>query len=79
MTTNSKPTSTASLPTGTGDRKYSKARPLADRLGICPKTLFRWAKAGRINRFVVTRRTVLFAEDEVDAMIRSGRVDGPET
>jgi len=31
-------------------RKFSKARSIAERLGICPRTIFRWADAGKIAR-----------------------------
>jgi len=55
-------------------RKFSKAKPLAGRLGIHPKTVMRWADAGLIHRFKVSARTVLFDETEVMAFIEKARV-----
>lgn len=53
---------------------YTKAKPLAAKLGVCPKTLFRWADAGLISRYCVNRRVVLFDETEVLQFVRSSRV-----
>ncbi len=69
----------ASLPTGaTADaaaaRKFSKARPLAARFGLHAKTIFRWADAGKIHRFKVNERVVLFDEAEVLAFVEAARV-----
>lgn len=61
---------------GASVRRFTKARPLAARLGINAKTLFRWAEAGKIARFKVNARVVLFDESEVIAFIESARVDG---
>ncbi len=55
-------------------RKYSKARPIAERLGICPRTIFRWADAGKITRHKINARVVLFDETEVAAFIASARI-----
>jgi NAD-dependent SIR2 family protein deacetylase len=55
-------------------RKFSKARALAPRCGICSKTIFRWADAGWIQRYKVNRRIVLFDEAEVMAFIEKARV-----
>lgn len=52
-------------------RVYSKARPLAARIGVSSKTLFRWAAAGRISTFRVNRRVVLFDEGQVLAFVQS--------
>ncbi len=57
-----------------GVRKFTKARPLAARLGINAKTIFRWADAGKISRFKVNDRVVLFDDAEVTAFIESARV-----
>jgi hypothetical protein len=56
---------------------YSKARPLAARLGVSPKTLFRWAAAGHISTFRVNRRTILFDPSEALAFVAGARV-GPQ-
>ena len=58
-----------------GGRKFSKARSVAERLGICPRTIFRWADAGKITRHKINARVVLFDESEVTAFIESARVD----
>jgi hypothetical protein len=55
-------------------RKFSKARPLASRVGVHPKTIFRWADAGFIHRHKINDRVVLFDESEVAAFIESARV-----
>ncbi len=52
----------------------SKAGPLAARLGLHKKTLFRWADAGHVDRFKVNGRIVLFDERQVDQFIESARV-----
>jgi excisionase family DNA binding protein len=57
-----------------GGRKFSKARSVAERLGICPRTIFRWADAGKITRHKINARVVLFDESEVTAFIESARV-----
>ena len=66
------------VPAGAADgaavRKYSKARPIAARIGLHPKTLFRWADAGKIHRHKINERTVLFDEAEIAAFIASARV-----
>jgi hypothetical protein len=57
-------------------RKFSKARSIADRLGICPRTIFRWADAGKITRHKINPRVVLFDETEVVRFIDNARVCG---
>jgi predicted site-specific integrase-resolvase len=56
------------------ERTFCKARPLAARIGISAKTLFRWADAGLIHRHKVNARVVLFDEAEVDEFITRCRV-----
>jgi predicted site-specific integrase-resolvase len=60
---------------GAGVHKFSKARPLAARLGIHAKTIFRWADAGFIHRHKINDRVVLFDESEVASFIESARVE----
>jgi hypothetical protein len=55
-------------------RKFSKARSVAERLGICPRTIFRWADAGKITRYKINPRVVLFCDDEVAVFVASARV-----
>jgi hypothetical protein len=59
---------------GAKGRAFSKAKPIASRLGICPRTLFRWANDGKIARHKINDRVVLFDEAEVIAFIESTRV-----
>ncbi|MDP3073585.1 MAG: hypothetical protein Q8N18_25095 [Opitutaceae bacterium] len=49
--------------------RFSKARPLAARIGVCAKTLFRYADQGLIARHKINARTVLFDVREVEAFI----------
>jgi hypothetical protein len=55
-------------------RRFSKAKSLSARLGICPRTIFRWADQGMITRHKINARVVLFDEAEVAAFIDSARV-----
>ena len=59
---------------GVGGRRFSKAKSIAGRLGVCPRTLFRWADAGKITRHKINARVVLFDDAEVVAFIESARV-----
>jgi len=59
---------------GARGRTFSKAKPIADRLGICPRTLFRWANDGKIARHKINARVVLFDEAEIVTFIESTRV-----
>lgn len=54
--------------------RYSKAKPLAAKIGVCAKSLFRWADDGLISRFKLNARVVLFDEAEVERYIQSSRV-----
>ena len=60
---------------GVGGRRFSKAKSIAGRLGICSRTLFRWADAGKITRHKINSRVVLFDDAEVVAFIEAARVD----
>jgi hypothetical protein len=55
-------------------RKFSKAKSIAKQIGVHPKTLFRWAEEGRISRFKLNPRIVVFDLSEVAALIKSARV-----
>ena len=70
---------TKSIPSraGTSDfaaRNFSKARVLAERLGICPRTIFRWADAGKITRHKINARVVLFDESEITSLLAGSRI-----
>jgi predicted DNA-binding transcriptional regulator AlpA len=69
--------SPAGSESGAGARRFRKARPLAANLGISPKTIFRWADAGRIHRFKLNPRLVLFDVDEINQLIEEARVGAP--
>ena len=56
-------------------RRFCKAKVLAERLGVSPRTIFRWADAGKITRHKINARVVLFCEEEVAAFVGSARVD----
>ena len=58
-------------PGETGVRTFSKAKELAARLGVHPKTISRWANAGRLRKFTVTARTVLYDDAEATALIEA--------
>ena len=72
MLTTTKPL--ASQFDGLAGRKFSKAKSIADRLGICSRTIFRWADAGKITRHKINARVVLFDEADVLAFIEAARV-----
>ena len=55
-------------------RTFSKAKSIAKQIGVHPKTLFRWAEEGRISRFKLNPRIVVFDLSEVAALINSARV-----
>jgi hypothetical protein len=55
--------------------KFSKARTIANRLGVCPRTIFRWADSGKITRHKINARVVLFDEAEITALIRAARIE----
>lgn len=38
------------LAAGLAGRKFSKAKTIAEHLGVCPRTIFRWADEGKIAR-----------------------------
>jgi excisionase family DNA binding protein len=61
---------------GLAGRKFSKARVIAESLGVCTRTIFRWADDGKIARHKINARVVLFDETEVMELIRSARVGG---
>jgi excisionase family DNA binding protein len=59
---------------GLAGRKFSKAKAIAERLGISTRTIFRWADAGKIARQKINSRVVLFDESEVAAFIDAARI-----
>lgn len=46
------------------------ARQVADRLGVNPKTVHRWASEGRLTRVRLGPRVIRFHQSEVDGLIR---------
>jgi predicted DNA-binding transcriptional regulator AlpA len=59
---------------GPVERRFSKAKAIAERLGVCPRTIFRWADDGKLARHKINARVVLFDEAEVLALIQAARV-----
>ncbi|MFT3782800.1 MAG: helix-turn-helix domain-containing protein [Nibricoccus sp.] len=68
------PTQPVCAANGIAARKFGKAKAIADQLGVCPRTIFRWANDGKIARHKINARVVLFDEAEVIAFIESARV-----
>lgn len=58
-------------------RQFNKAEVVAKRLGVCRRTIFRWANQGKLTRYKVNARVVLFDEAEVMALIEDARVAPP--
>lgn len=54
--------------------KLNKARAIARQCGVHPRTIFRLADAGRLHRYKINARLVLFEEAEVVALLNSARV-----
>jgi predicted site-specific integrase-resolvase len=54
--------------------EYSKAKALSRRLGIHPKTLARWGAAGKIARFKLNERVVLYNVAEVMALVTAAKI-----
>jgi predicted site-specific integrase-resolvase len=44
---------------------YSKAKNIAMKVGLCPKTIYRWADKGAIKRYKVSERICLYDEQEI--------------
>lgn len=65
---------TGSVANGISVRKFSKAKVVAQRLGVCPRTIFRWADDGKLARHKVNARVVLFDEAEVIALLEAARI-----
>lgn len=59
---------------GLAGRRFSEAKTIAERLGVCPRTIFRWADDGKIARHKINARVVLFDEAEVVTLLESARV-----
>jgi len=56
-------------------RRFSRAKAIAEKLGVCPRTVFRWADEGKLARHKINARVVLFDEADVVALIESARVE----
>ncbi|MEO7799108.1 MAG: hypothetical protein ABIY47_15445 [Opitutaceae bacterium] len=55
-------------------RQFSKAKVVAKKLGVCTRTIFRWADEGKITRHKINSRVVLFDEAEGYALLESARI-----
>jgi hypothetical protein len=58
---------------------FDKAKGIARKLGLNAKTISRWGDAGRISRFKLSPRVVLYSEREIAELIESSRVAGRES
>jgi hypothetical protein len=54
-------------------RQFARASVIAAKLGIHPKTVFRWADQGLIHRHKINQRLVLFDVAEVARFIAGSR------
>ncbi len=54
---------------------FNKAKTIAHRLGVHPRTIFRWTDDGRLARHKINARVVLFDEQEVEALLLGSRVE----
>jgi hypothetical protein len=59
---------------GLTTRRFSKAKTIATQLGVCRRTIFRWANAGLLTRHKINDHVVLFDEAEVLALVEGARV-----
>ncbi len=55
-------------------RRFAKPRVIAEQLGVCTRTIFRWADQGKLTRYKLNSRVVLFDESEVMALMESARI-----
>jgi len=62
------------IATASPEKKFAKAKALAARIGIHPKTLSRWSAAGYIHRHKINDRVVLYDEAEVVGFIEKAKV-----
>ena len=44
-------------------------REVADRLGLAPETVLRWARRGRLSAVYLSSRAVRFREDDLDGWL----------
>jgi len=52
--------------------QYQRAQQIADRLGISPSTVWRWAAAGKLPKpKKLSKRVTVWRADEVDAAIEA--------
>ena len=59
-----------------GFRGFSKARPIAQKIGLCPKTIRRWSNKGYIKRFKLSDRISLYDEKEIFDYIQAAKLSG---
>jgi hypothetical protein len=75
MNTSTSRTTGIAPATGESIRRFRKAKAIAEKLGVCPRTIFRWADGGMLTRHKINARVVLFDEAEVLALIEAARVE----
>ena len=44
-------------------------REVADRLGLAPETVLRWARRGKLPAVYLSSRAIRFREDDLDAWL----------
>lgn len=54
--------------------QFAPASVIATILSLHPKTIAQWAAAGRIARFKVNGKTILYEVNEIIAYVRSCRI-----
>ena len=50
---------------------FDKAKGIARKLGLHSKTITRWGDAGRITKFKLSSRVVLYSEREIAELIQA--------
>ena len=75
-----KNTNQTNAPAGSGiGFGFEKAKGIARKLGLNAKTISRWGAAGRITRFKLSPRVVLYSEREIGELIEAARVGRRES
>jgi len=53
---------------------YSKAKDIAKKIGLCPKTISRWSEKGLVKKYKISQRLCLYDEQDVYDYIEAGCV-----
>ncbi len=71
MNTQSKASSRANSEAVSDSRQFRKAKVVAEKFGVHPKTIHHWAALGHIKAFKLNQRVVLYDIEQVEAYVRS--------